>query len=254
MARQTSWLHQLDPRAKLITTLIFIITVVSVDKYAVAQLVPFMIFPFVMIGIGNLPARYLLKKICLVAPFAILLGIFNPLIDRTIIMHVHTLGISGGWISFASLMIRFSLTVGAALILIALTSFNGICFALERFRVPRIFVTQLLFLYRYIFVLLDETCRMARARALRAFDAKGPRMKTFSSMLGYLLLKATSRAERIHLAMCCRGFDGTVHVMNASRFGARDALFIIGWSSLFILFRLFNIPEIIGTEILRLQP
>lgn len=252
MARQTSWVHRLDPRAKVLTTLIFILMVVSVDKYAIAQLVPFVIFPIVLIGIGDLPLGYLLKKICLVAPFAILLGIVNPLIDRTVLLYIGPLGITGGWISFASLMIRFTLTVGAALILIALTSFNGICLALERFKVPRVFVTQLLFLYRYLFVLMEEAGRMARARALRAFDTSGPKIKTFSSMLGYLLLKATSRAERIHLAMCCRGFDGSVRMINTSRFRAEDALFVIGWSLLFVLFRVYNIPEIVGTGVLGL--
>lgn len=252
MARQKSWIHKLDPRTKVITTLVFILTVVSIDKYAIAQLIPFLIFPIILISIGNLSSGYFLRKIALVAPFAFLLGIFNPMLDRSIHMYIGPLGITGGWISFTSLLIRFGLTVGAALILIAITSFQGICLALEQFRVPRVFVTQLLFLYRYLFVLVDEACRMTRARTLRAFKNQGPGIKTFSSMLGYLLLKATSRAERIHLAMCCRGFDGTVRMMTSSRFSLGDALFIVGWSGLFLFFRIYNIPEMIGAGLLEM--
>ena len=72
-----------------------------------------------------------------------------------------------GWISFASILLRFTLTVTAALTLIATTSFTGICMALEKMGCPRVFALQLLFLYRYLFVLVDEASRLIRARALR---------------------------------------------------------------------------------------
>ena len=147
-------------------------------------------------------------------------------------------------------MLRFGLTVAGALILIAVTGFNGICLALLQFRVPRVFVTQLLFLYRYLFVLIDEACRMARARLLRALDARAPRLQTFTSMLGYLLLRATARAERIHLAMCCRGYDGNVRLMTSSNFQLSDVLFVTSWTSLFVLFRMYDMPQLLGAKAL----
>jgi cobalt/nickel transport system permease protein len=254
MARGITWIHRLDPRAKLITTLVFIVTVVSVDKYTIAQLIPFALYPVALISLANLPAGYFLKKICLVAPFAVLIGMFNPLIDRTVLVYIGSLGISGGWISFGSIMLRFGLTVGTALVLIGITSFSGLCLALEKLRVPRVFVVQLLFLYRYLFVLLDEAVRMSRARTLRTLDTAGPNLKTFGSMVGHLLLRATSRAERIHLAMLCRAFDGHIRLMKATTITMRDIFFVLGWSSLFLLFRLYNISEIIGSSALEFLP
>ena len=246
MARGNTWLHRLDPRAKLITTLLFLIAVVSVDKYAIAQLLPFLLYPVSLIAIGGLPPRYFLKKISVVAPFAVLLGIFNPLLDRAVLLQLGPLAISGGWLSFTSLLIRFSLTVGTALVLIAMTSFNGLCLALESLRVPRLFVTQLLFLYRYLFVLVDEARRMTRARELRTFAHRHPGLKTFGSMVGHLLLRAADRAERIHLAMRCRGFDGHFHLLATTAFGAMDALFVLGWSLFFLFGSLYNVPELLG--------
>ncbi len=254
MARGTSRIHRLDPRAKLITTLVFIVTVVSVDKYTIAQLIPFVIYPFALVSLANLPAGYFLKKILLVAPFAVLIGMFNPFFDQAVLMHVGPFGLSGGWISFGSIMLRFALTVGTALVLIGVTSFSGLCLALEKLRVPMIFVVQLLFLYRYLFVLLDEAVRMSRARTLRSLDSAGPNLKTFGSMVGHLLLRATSRAERIHLAMLCRAFDGHIRVMTETTITWRDICFVLGWSSLFLLFRLYNIPEIIGSSALEFFP
>lgn len=246
MARGETWVHRLDPRAKLITTLLFLLAVVSVDKYGVAQLLPFLLYPVALIAIGGLPPRYFLRKIAVVAPFAVLLGIFNPLLDRGVVLHLGPIAISGGWLSFTSLLIRFSLTVGTALVLIGMTSFNGLCLALERLRVPRLFVTQLLFLYRYLFVLVDEAHRMTRARELRTFAHHHPDLKIFGSMIGHLLLKAADRAERIHLAMRCRGFDGHFRMLTAPAFGIKDLLFVLGWSFFFLFCRLYNVPELLG--------
>jgi cobalt/nickel transport system permease protein len=52
-----------------------------------------------------------------------MIGIFNPLIDRDILISLEGIDISGGWVSFVSILIRFVLTVGAALTLIAVTGY-----------------------------------------------------------------------------------------------------------------------------------
>jgi cobalt/nickel transport system permease protein len=246
LASGNTSLHRLDPRAKLITTLVFISMVVSLGKYEISMMIPFVIYPLVMIISGGLPVGYLMKKIMLVSPFAIFLGIFNPFMDREILVQLGSIGISGGWISFFSIMIRFGLTVSAALILISLTGFNAVCMALEKIGVPKPFVIQLLFLYRYLFVLIEEASRMVRARSLRLFDSGGIGFKTFVSLVGQLLLRTLDRAQRIHLAMCCRGFDGHIRMNRSMSFGYNEILFILFWSLLFICFRIYNISLKIG--------
>jgi len=177
-------IHRLDPRTKVLTTLVFIVVVVSFPKYALARLIPFLAFPVMMVSLANLPVGFLLRKLVVVSPFALFIGIFNPFLDREVFVQLGSLVITGGWISFGSVMIRFFLTVSAALILIATTSFPGICNALERLRVPRVFVVQLMFLYRFVFVLTEEALRMVRARRLRSFGEKGPSLKLFVQMVG----------------------------------------------------------------------
>jgi len=252
LSRQNTAIHRLDPRAKVLTALIFVVAVVSVDKYEVSGLLPFILYPVVLIALGNLPPGRLLRKILLAAPFAVLIGIFNPLLDRAVLVQMGPLGISGGWISFASILVRFALTVSAALILVATTGFNGVCAALERMRVPKVFVVQLLFLYRYLFVLVEEASRLSRARSLRSFDGKGMGLTVFSSMIGQLLLRSFDRAQRIHRAMLCRGFDGEIRTVRALRFRAADLGFLLGWTLLFIAMRLSNIPAMIGGAITEL--
>jgi cobalt/nickel transport system permease protein len=250
LSYQQTAIHQLDPRAKLLTTLVFITTVVSFGKYETSALLPFFIYPAVLCGMGNLPPVYFLKKILVVSPFALLIGIFNPFMDRDILISLGGIEISGGWVSFVSILLRFFLTVGAALILIAVTGFNAVCMALEKLGTPKVFVIQLMFLYRYIFVLVDEAYQTVRARSLRSFGSGGAGIKTYGPLVGHLLLRTMDRAQRIHLAMCCRGFDGQVRILKPLRIRPIEICFILGWSILFILMRFYNIPQTAGTFIM----
>jgi len=244
-----SFLHRLDPRAKLITTFIFIFAVVSFDKYAVSALTPFFIYPIALVSLGGLPYGYLLKKLLIVSPFAILVGIFNPLIDREILIRIGSIGISGGWVSFISIIFRFILTVTAALILVSLTGFNAVCAALIKFGVPRPFVVQLLFFYRYIFVLTEEAESMVRAMSFRAFNKGAMGFRAFISLTGNLLLRAFERAERIYRAMRCRGFDGNIRLVKPMKIRRQEIAFMSGWALLFVFLRYSNAPLKLGAFI-----
>ena len=52
-------IHAPGARAKELVTFIFIIAVVSCNRYLLARLLPFFIFPAVMIGLAGLPPLYL---------------------------------------------------------------------------------------------------------------------------------------------------------------------------------------------------
>ena len=253
LSDQDTPVHRLDPRVKLLTTLLFIVCVVSFNKYELSSLLPFVIYPVVLVALGNLPLGYLLKKVLLAAPFAFLVGIFNPLLDRAVLVHLGPLEISGGWVSFASIMLRFVLTVSAALILVASTGFNAVCLALEKMGAPAAFTVQLLFLYRYIFVLGDEALRMLRARSLRSFGGRGMALQVSSLMIGQLLLRTLDRAQRIHLAMRCRGFDGEIRIARQLRIGGRDLVFLVGCSAIFLFMRLHDVPRWLGDTAMALM-
>ena len=239
--------HRIDARAKVLVTLLFSLTVVSVSKYELAALFPFFLYPAALMALGDLPVRHIVGKVVVVLPFALMVGIFNPLFDQTVLVRLGPIGISAGWLSCASILVRAMLTVSAALILVGITGFPAICQALDKFGLPRIFTVQLLFLYRYLFVLTEEGSRTARARDLRAFGKKGLGWRSYGSLLSHLLLRTWLRAERIHLAMLARGFSGEFHPRRSTSFGGREFLYLAGWSGLFLLFRLVNIAHLLGT-------
>lgn len=247
LAMRNTAVHRLDPRAKVLTTLAFIVCVVSFDKYSISAMLPFLIYPAVLVAVGELPVGYLLRKIVIVVPFALLVGLFNPVFDRQVLMHLGGLDIWGGWISCLSILLRAILTASAAIILVAVTGFPAICEALEKLKMPQAFAVQLLFLYRYIFVLTDEGVRTARARQLRTFGNRGLGLRHFGSLVGHLLLRTWERAERIHMAMLARGFTGEVlTTRRQTRFGRTEFLFMGGWTTLFVLLRLYNAPHLLG--------
>lgn len=240
LAAGTSPIHALDARAKVLATLVFIVSVASYGRYECARLLPFFIFPAAMIILANLPPLYLARKIALISPLVLIVGIFNPVIDRTVLYQAGELTITGGWVSLSSLLIRSLLTIGAAFILVGTTGFTAVCHALEGLGVPQIFAVQLLFLHRYIFVLADETARASRARELRSCGNKGLGIASFGSLVGHLLLRTWQRAERIHAAMLARGFSGRFHAHRRSNFGIRELFFLLGWSSFFIAMRILD--------------
>lgn len=250
LSYQDTFIHRLDPRTKVIVTIFFILTVVSYPKYEVVGLTPFFLFPMLMISLGDIPAVFLLKKILIVSPFAIFIGIFNPVFDAGTVQ-VFGSTFSAGWISFLSILLKFTLTISAALLLIATTSFPGVCHALRKIGLPGLFVSQLLFLYRYLFVLLEEAMRIIRARDMRSFGGRGLDARVAVRIIGALFLRTVERAERIYSAMLSRGFQGDMPTMKRSKLRLVDAVFLIAVVLGLALFRFYSVPDILGRYLQR---
>jgi cobalt/nickel transport system permease protein len=247
LAARDTTLQRRDPRAKLLATLLFIVTVVSFDRYSVAALLPLALYPTVLAAQGELPPRLLLRTLWLASPFALMIGIFNPLLDRAPLLAIGGVAVSGGWVSLASILLRFGLTAAAAVVLVAGSGMPALCAAMSRLGMPQVFTVQLLFLYRYLFVLAGEAQRMTTARELRA-GAGAARMSlaVHASLLGHLLLRAFARAQRVHAAMLARGFDGELRLAGPWRWRLADTLFIVGWCAFFVAVRRVDVPNLIG--------
>ena len=245
LSYQDTMVHRLDPRVKVVATFLFIIAVVSYPKYEVASLAPYFLLPVLIVSLADIPVLFLLKKLLIVSPFAIFVGMFNPLFDGGTVVFLGR-EVSAGWASFLSILVKFSLTISAALLLIATTSFPGVCHALRRFGVPAIFVSQLLFLYRYLFVLAEETMRIVRARDMRSFGGHGLDASTAVRIIGTLFLRTVERAERVYTAMLSRGFSGDMPSMKRRAIGPADLLFLALTAAALTVFRLVPVPEMIG--------
>ena len=246
LAEGDSLIHRLDARAKLLVTLAFMFAVVSFGRYEVAALIPFTLFPVALAAIGGVPGSFVFRRLLPVLPFALAIGVLNPVLDRTVLFRIGPLAVSGGWLSLVSILLRVVLTASAAIILTATTGLRELCRGLERLGVPRPFVMQMRLLTRYLFVLAEEAIRLLRARALRSCGRRGAGWRMTGSLLGHLLLRTLGRARRMHLAMQCRGFSGALPPSGASRLTRADLAFVLGWSVVFLLFRFTDLVQRLG--------
>jgi cobalt/nickel transport system permease protein len=254
LGRMDTPVHRVDARAKALVTLAFIAVVISFPLYTISALTPFLLFPVALIALGRIPARHILKQMLMAAPFALAVGIFNPLLDRQPFGTLGPFVVTGGWVSLVSIMLRFLLTVGAALALIACTGMNRLGEGLGRLGVPRVFVVQLLFLYRYLFVVAEEGGKMFRSVELRSERTHPLSLRTYGSLIGNLLLRSMERAERVYRAMVARGFDGEIRVLRRSSFRWTDIGFVCGWLAFFIIARVWNLADGMGLLLTRILP
>jgi cobalt/nickel transport system permease protein len=245
LAAGDSPVHRLDPRAKVLATGLFIVAVASFGRYDVAAMTPFALFPAVLMAAAGLPGGFIARRLLAALPFVLVMGALNPVFDRAPMLALGPLTLSGGWVSFASILLRFTLSVWAALVLVATTSLDGVCMGMEKLGLPRAFTRQVAFLHRYAFVLGEETLRIHRARALRAFGRRLAPAE-FASLAGNVLLRAWDRARRIHDAMLSRGFTGHFPARRPLAWRTRDLLFTALWALAFGVLRGWNLPRLLG--------
>lgn len=248
MARGRTCIHNRHPLVKLVVTVGYLITVISYDKYEISNLIPFVFYPILLVILSEVPVAPVIKRIMMVEPFIIALGIFNPLFDRQTVM-IGSISISAGWLVFLSIFIKSSLTVAAVVLLLATTGMENLAIALRMLHIPRIFVLQLLLTYRYISLLAEEVGRLLRAHELRTPGHKGVVPAAWGSLAGGLLLRSFDRAQRVYQAMCLRGFDGEYNVGRVHKVNAADIAYMAIWMLVFTAARLYNLPVLIGTLI-----
>ncbi len=243
--------HRLDPRAKLAAVAAFVVCVASFPKYEVAGLVPFLAFPVALLVAGRVPARPVLRLLAAASPFALLVAVWNPLLDRAPRAIVLGVAVSGGVLSFASIVLRFVLCTGAVLVLVATTSLPALLRGLGQLGMPRPFVAQVQLLYRYLFLLVDEGRRLGEARALREPARRLPRLATRKRMLASLLWRTWDRGERVYLCMKARGFDGRLPALAPARFRPHDAAFLVAVVAACATARLWPLARWVGAAVLR---
>ena len=246
LAVQESPVHELSAVAKLLSTIIYIVTVMSFDKYDLSGLVPMVLWPVFLFQLSGVPVRTCFYKLRIVLPLVMAVGLFNPFFDKRIIMQIGTLGVSGGVVSMITLMLKGVLCLMASFLLIATTPFDSICAALRKLRFPKTLVTLLLLTYRYVGVMTEELAVMTDAYHLRAPGQKGIHISAWGSFLGQLLLRSMDRASELYSSMQLRGYRNEFYYASTKAFGVKDALYLVLSVSLFMIVRFVNVSQLIG--------
>lgn len=243
--RGASLIHRLDPRPKLVGTLLFIAASTLLAPGAWLAFALLFLATLLIACWSGLGAVYAMKRSFVAIPFALAAITLPFTVPGQPILHVGGLTMSAeGSIRFLSILVKSWVSLQLAVLLAATTPVQDTLWGLRALRVPRVFVSIIRFMYRYLFVLGDEALRLMRARAARSAagaDARTSggsitwRTRVTGGMVGSLALRAFERSERIYDAMVARGFQGEVRMLTPPALTQQDWTVLAGWV-LFLVF------------------
>lgn len=229
-----SLIHRLDPRTKFIITLLFILAVVLTPPNQWLAFAGYLVTISVVAVLSTVPIGYILKRSLVIMPFVLLIAVFIPFFREGEIAGSYNIWLwqvsvtySGIWV-LVNIVIKAWLSIISLILLSSTTKIIDLLNGLERLHVPRVMIMILSFMYRYIFVLVDEVMRMKQARDSRNFG--GGRLwhiKTVGNMVGTLFIRSYERGERVYAAMAARGYDGQARTLSKVSLKPLDGYFAV---------------------------
>ena len=215
-----SIIHKLDPRVKLMGTLVFIVTLFafgSVGSYICAT-----IALAIVITLSRVPLSFILRGLKAIFVLMVITALFNLfLTPGTVICRFWVLKITAEGLRM-TIHMAFRLTyliVGSSIMTLTTTP-NQLTDGLEtglrafnKIHVPVHEVAMMMSIaLRFIPILMDETDKIMRAQGARgAYFASGgiiKKAKALVPMLVPLFVSAFRRANDLALAMEARGYHG----------------------------------------------
>ena len=236
-AVMSSPLHAVDARVKLITTVGFILLVVlTPDGYFISYGL-YVALMSVVIFLSHVPPLYILKRSLTLLPFILVISIFIPFITSGPSLFELSIGpisthiTSSGLIRFFSIGFRAFISFLATILLVSTTRFGDLMRAASVLGLPSIMVVLLSFMYRYLFILVDEAAHMLIARDLRGSKRGLPVLVASGGIVGALLVRSFEHADKLYAAMLLRGYTGQPVTLTPMRFKSTDiviSIFFLG--------------------------
>jgi cobalt/nickel transport system permease protein len=239
----TSTIHRLDPRLKLLATLAFVLATTSIPPHAWPSFLLLAALVLLVILTSRIPLAEALRHSAIALPFAGMVAVSLPF-TRTgqVVWAWRPFGwnlavTDEGLFLFAAVVVKAWLSVLISGLLVTTTSFPDLLKAMRILRVPVVLTAVISFMYRYLFVLVDEAMRLQTARQARSAGSGGSllwRARVLGGMVGSLFIRSYERSERIYMAMLSRGFVDEIRTLTHLTWQARDSWAGIGWGTALI--------------------
>lgn len=233
-ARQNNWLTRIDVRVKLF----YIVSMLLINVWARNVFLPVFFFfvSFALLLSVRIPLSTILRRMLLPLSFAVLIFIIKGLHEGERTWMTFSLagyklalkeeGLQSGLLVCGKVLGGISLVI----ILSFTTTIGGLCIGLKWFRMPNTLVELLAFMYRYIFLLVEEVSTMWNAQKSRLGHATWRKMiQSFGPLGGMLIIRTFERAERTYEAMQARGYEGgSVLTIHLSSWERKEYLYVLG--------------------------
>ncbi len=223
-------IHRLDPRAKLIGLTGVTLVAVTTPLRAWPAWVACALVLAAVALLAQVGPRTLWTRARVVLPLVLFVAIFVPFVRKGgATIDVGPLQVSeAGLAVLAAVSAKAMLGTLSAVLLGATTSFPDVLHALERLKAPRLLVLIAAFMYRYLFVIVDEVRRMRAALAARGYAPRHAlQVQAIGRVATALFLRTYERAERVHLAMLARGWNQAMPRLDVLSFRRTDTLFLV---------------------------
>lgn len=245
-ANNNGRLNKIHPLLKLVMSVTYIVLLTSINKYDLVTTLAMGIYLILISIIENLSIKNCLKRIKIVIPLLILIGLANPILDRNVITYIGTFKVTTGTVSAVTLILKGIFAIICSYFLVSTTSIESICYALKQIHIPNILITIFMLIYRYIIVFLKEVERLWVAYLLRAPKQKGINFKVWGSMIGSLMLRSIDKAELVYESMELRGFLPDTFFVKEQKIDKASIMYFIAGISLMLLIRFIPIFEMLG--------
>lgn len=234
---RASAVHRLDPRVKVVATLAFILSVALLPDAAWPAYGAALLGVMGVVLAARLSPWLVVRRSLVGLPFllAAVTVLFIP--GRAVLTGPWGLEITdAGLARFGSILVRSLVSIQAAVWLTATTRFPDILHALRHLKAPAVLVSIIAFMYRYLFVLVEEVERLLRARAARSARLAGTRgggslrwrAAVAGHMAGQLFVRSLDRSDRVYHAMLARGYRGELLTL------APHAMRPLDWAALLL--------------------
>ncbi len=191
-------IHLLNPKIKILLSFFFVLLLSILPLEILIWVSPIILtLLIIIIYLSKIPVLHIVKRSFLIIPIIIPVILINTIFREEMVIEISTL-----------FLLRSFISILILILLISTTKFHTIISTLAKWHFPSIFLIILSFMYRYFFLLIDELEKMIRSVKLRSSETKKTVLfKSYTNIMGVLMIKSFDRAERVFQAMEMRGSE-----------------------------------------------
>jgi cobalt/nickel transport system permease protein len=196
---------------KLAACLLFVIAVVATPREAIWAFAGHAALLAAAAAAGRLPPGFVARRLVIEIPF-LLFAVALPFLGRgervdVLWFSLSREGLWGAW----NIVAKATLGAGASIILAGTTQVPELLRGFQRLHLPKVFVSIMGFMVRYLDVVIGELHRMRIALRSRGYAPRWVgEARALGATAGTLFIRSYERGERVYLAMLSRGYSGTI--------------------------------------------
>lgn len=240
----------LDPRTKLISFLLAIISTILVPYHSYIEFIVILLWLSSIVLFSHKSFWFYIKNLMKIYPMIFFMTFLLPFTQSNslgvekILFKIDSIHIYlDGVFAFIDLNIRSILIFTSSLILISETPIVAILKTLTFMHVPKWIEATVIYMQRFIHIIGLEFNRMHLAFAARSFNMSFfDKTKAIAKMSSIYFIRLIDRSERLHLAMISRGFNGEIYTRYELNWRFIDTVIVV---FNIILFSILNLGWII---------